>query len=275
MTSRTRGQELKVASDGLPALSVAEHAKDKEYTLRNITGIFANAMKNKWPGKLYYVDPFSGPGKCVIRNSNEETEGSPLIAARAPFTRYYFADENPNAIDSLKKRVETLNLSEKHFTYYVGKANDVIDDILKDLPPHGKSLGLAFLDPWGWDFSFPKLETLTRERRLDLLINFNIGFMKRNWSEQSTTLDQFLNLSVPHEEFFKGGRVPDSRTLLDHYEEQLQIIRYQHIADDRPVTNSNNTPLYHLIFGSKHPLGKKLRDEVSRKTPSGQIKMFE
>ena len=82
---------------------------------------------------------------------------------------------------------------------------------------------------------------------------------------------------TPHREFFKTNTlgVPDARTLLDHYEEELRKIGYLHTADDRPVTNSNNTPLYHIIFGSKHELGKKLRDAVSRKTASGQIKMFE
>ena len=49
------------------------------------------------------------------------------------------------------------------------------------MPHPDRSLGLAFLDPWGWDFSFEDLKTVSRGRRLDLLINFNIGYMKRNW----------------------------------------------------------------------------------------------
>ena len=53
MKNSTRGQHLTTASDDLPALSVAEHAKEKEYTLKNITGIFTQAMKTKWPGRLY------------------------------------------------------------------------------------------------------------------------------------------------------------------------------------------------------------------------------
>ena len=275
MTNRNRGQQLTFASDGLPALSVAEHAKDKEFTIRNIAGIFTAAMHKKWPDRLYYVDLFSGPGKCVIRNSREETEGSPLIAAKVPFTNYFFADEDSDCINTLRRRIERLDLNGKKFSYHVGKADEIVDEILKKLPPQRQSLGLAFLDPWGWDYSFASLEKLTRGRRLDLLINFNIGHMKRNWRGPSSTLDSFLNIPSAHEEFFRASGVPDSRTLLDHYEEQLKLTGYDHIADDRPVTNSNNTPLYHIIFGSKHPLGKQLRDEVSHKTASGQIKMFD
>jgi three-Cys-motif partner protein len=258
-------------------LSVAEHAKDKEYQLKNITGIFTQAMKNKWPGRLYYVDPFSGPGKCVIRDSDEETEGSPMIAAGKPFTNYYFADSDARSIDALKERVKRLNLSEAQVYCYTGDASETIGEMLKELPTARESLGLAFLDPWAWHFSFEDLKKLTRGRRLDVLINFNIGDMKRRWWELSPKMDSFLNLSTDHREFFKTEKqsVPDSRTLLDHYEKELGKIGYGHIADDRPVTNSTNTPLYHLIFGSKHPLGKQLRDEVSRKTRSGQIKMFE
>ncbi len=277
MNSWNRGQELTTASDGLPALSVAEHATDKEYTLRNITGIFTQAMKNKWPGKLYYVDPFCGPGKCLIRNSGKETDGSPIIAAGVPFSYYYFADGDERCVDAVKKRVERMNVSEKPVCYYTGEANETIDEILRELPPERESLGLAFLDPWAWDFSFENLKKLASGRRLDILINFNIGDMKRWWREPSPKMDSFLNLSTDHREVFKTKTrdVPDSRTLLDHYEEQLRKIGYKYTADDRPVTNSNNTPLYHMIFGSKHQLGKKLKDEVSRKTASGQIKLLE
>ena len=275
MNSRNRGQELTTASDGLPALSVAEHAKEKEDTLRNITGIFTQAMRKKWPGKLYYVDPFCGPGKCLIRTSEEETDGSPIIAAGVPFTRYYFADGNERCIGALRKRLEGMNLSGKRVRHYTGEANETINEILRELPPERESLGLAFLDPWAWDFSFESLRKLTRGRRLDILINFNIGHMKRAWRGHNPEMDAFLNLSTDHREFFKTAtqEAPDTRTLLDHYEKELEKIGYCYIADDIPVTNSNNTPLYHIIFGSKNKLGKELRDAVSRKTATGQFKM--
>lgn len=117
---------------------------------------------------------------------------------------------------------------------------------------------------------------MTRGRRLDILINFNIGDMKRRWWEPSRRMDSFLNLRSDHREVFKTKthEVPDARTLLDHYEGELRRIGYHYTVDDRPVTNSNNTPLYHIVFGSKHELGKKLRDAVSGKTADGQIKMM-
>ena len=275
MNSRNRGQELVTASDGLPALSVAQHAKDKEYALTNITNIFTQAMKNKWPGRLYYVDLFSGPGLCVVRDSEQEVVGSPIIAALVPFTHYFFADEDHRCIDALKERVARLNLSDRHFHYYTGEADETIARILKDLPPRNASLGLALLDSWAWDFSFDNLKKLSRNRRLDILINFNVGDMKRRWSEPSSRLDSFLNLTTDHREFFNTGArgFPDAGTLLEHYEEELRKIDYSHLAYDKPVKNSNNTPLYHMVFGSKHQLGKALRDAVSTKTASGQFIM--
>ena len=76
---------------------------------------------------------------------------------------------------------------------------------------------------------------------------------------------------MDHRKFFKtkAQGIPDTRTLLDHYEDELRKIGYEHTADDRPVTNSNNTPLHHLIFGSKNKLGKTLREAMSQKTLSG------
>ena len=276
MTARNRGQELTKASDGLLALSVAEHAREKEFALKNITGIFTQAMKNRWPGRLYYVDLFSGPGRCVIRDSTAETEGSPLIGVEAPFTHYYFADADESSIDALRKRVAGIDCSGKLLHYYAGTAEETVDEVLRELPHPKRSLGLAFLDPWAWDFSFESLKRLTKGRRLDIVVNFNIGYMKRNWRYESPDLDSFLNLPTDHREFFKtkGQGIPDTRTLLDHYEDELRKIGYEFTADDRPVTNSNNTPLYHLIFGSKNELGKTLRDAVSKRTLSGQLTMF-
>ena len=265
-----------MASDSLLALSVAEHSKDKEHSLTNIITIFTSAMKSKWPGRLFYVEPFSGPGKCVFRGTGEEANGSPLIALGLPFTQYFLADSDESCIEALKIRARAHQAGGKLIRYYTGDASDTICDIVQDLPPSNKSLGFAFMDPWAWDFSFEDLKTLAKGRRLDVLINFNIGDMKRRWNEQSSKLDSFLNLDTDHRSVFKtkAKGIPDTRTLLDHYEEELRKIGYAHIADDRPITNSNNTPLYHLIFASKNPLGKKLRDAVSLKTPSGQIKML-
>ena len=275
MTTRNRGQELTTASDGLPALSVADHAREKEFALRNITSIFTQAMSNKWPGKLYYVDLFCGPGKAVLKASGTEVQGSPLIAAEARFSSYYLADEHGASVDALEQRISRKDYSDKEFHYFRGKAEDTLEEILRKLPRANRSLGLAFLDPWAWNFSFSTLKTLTEGRRLDILINFNIGYMKRNWRLQSQELDAFLNLAADHRRYFnsKTQEFPGTRTLLDHYEAELQKIGYEHTADDRPVTNSNNTPLYHLIFGSKNERGKRLRDAVSKKTFSGQITM--
>ena len=88
-------------------------------------------------------------------------------------------------------------------------------------------------------------------------------------------MDSFLNLGADHREVFNTntGKVPDARMLLDHYEGDLVKIGYTHYTDDRAVTNSNNTPLYHIVFGSKNPLGIKLKKAVSQKTVTGQFKL--
>ncbi len=275
MVAGGRGQDIFIASDGLPALSVAGHSREKQFQLRSIADIFARAMKGKWDDGIYYVDLFSGPGKCILRDSGEEIAGSPLVASEMPFDHFYLADSNSVFLDALKGRLSGAGLPEDNFHFYVGEADDVVGDILMDLPPARSSLGFAFLDPWAWDFSFRSLERLTQGRRMDVLVNFNIGDLKRDWLHPLHRLDSFLNLPCGHRDFFgfdDGGEV-SVRMLLDHYESQLRGIGYHHVADDIPVTNSKNTPLYHIIFGSKNPLGKRLRDAVSKRTASGQFKM--
>ena len=198
-----------------------------------------------------------------------------MVVSGMPFDRFYFADRNALFLDALKKRASCAGLPDDSVRFYVGEADDVVGDVLMDLPPSGSSLGFAFLDPWAWDFSFRSLKRLTQRRRMDVLVNFNIGDLKRDWTRPLPRLDSFLNLPSDHRDFFgvDGGGDVSVRMLLDHYESQLRGIGYHHVADDIPVTNSKNTPLYHIIFGSKNPLGKHLRDAVSTRMASGQFKM--
>ncbi len=173
-----------VASDGLAALEVAEHAREKEFAINGIVNIFTAGMQRKW-SQLYYIDPFAGPGVCRVKGSATEIDGSPMVAAKskAKFTDYFLADKDEGSLDVLRKRIDGLKLPETvRFKYCANDADLAMNEILSDLPPSKSSLGLALLDPWAWDFSFDSLAKLTSGRRLDLVINFPIGFIKRNWN---------------------------------------------------------------------------------------------
>src|SRR5713226_5274917 len=94
-------------SDGLTVRDSGVWAKEKLYYLERYLDIFSVGMSKKWPGKLYYVDLFAGPGKCLIRETGEEIDGSPLIALKFNFAKYFFFEANKQNYRALVSRVKT------------------------------------------------------------------------------------------------------------------------------------------------------------------------
>ncbi len=281
MSTSSRGQNLVTASDGLAALEVSEHAKEKEFVLSRVVDIFTSAMQRRWPSRLYYIDLFAGPGKCSIKDSVAEIDGSPMLAAKskAKFTHYFLADKNKATLGVLKTRIDSLELPEATSVhYYVNDADLAVEQILKDLPPAKHSLGFAVLDPWGWDFAFETLINLSEGRRIDLVINFPIGYIKRNWQNDLQELDEFMNGTAYKEKFQAAMRRESesdtpTRVLLDAYADELHNIGYKFVQDNVSVHNSQNAPLYYLIFASKHERGDDFWRKVTQRNHDGQLKM--
>ena len=137
---------------------------------------------------------------------------------------------------------------------------------------------MAVFDPWGWDFSFETIAKLSQGRGLDLVVNFPIGYIKRNWERQLPALDRFMNgadYKVPFQAAMlraTPGERP-ARVLLDAYSSELENIGYKYIQDKVVVDNSRHLPLYCLIFASKHERGSDFWDRVTKRKQSGQFRM--
>jgi len=95
-----------LGSDGLQVRDSGIWAKEKLHYLEHYLNIFSVGMHKKWPGKLYYIDLFSGPGRCHIRETNEEIDGSPLIALRFNFAKYFFIEMDQDCYKSLEARTK-------------------------------------------------------------------------------------------------------------------------------------------------------------------------
>lgn len=276
---KSRGQVSITASDGLPALEVSEHTREKEFVFENYAGIFTSGMKNWWPN-LYYVDPFAGPGVCRIKESNEDMDGSPLLAAKSKsgFRSYFLGDNNPKFVDALRQRFGQLDTLQKpNAKFYTGDANATVREMLKELP-NPNQLGLAVIDPWGWDIAFETIASLTERRRLDLVIYFPVRFIKRNWRKDLPALDQFMN-GDSYKEGFRAAMSREKpiaeavRILVDAYKNELNKIGYQYLRDNVSVGLSGHDVLYCLLFASKNELGTDFWDKITSRSESGQIRM--
>lgn len=267
--------DVKVGSDGELVLKVGPWATDKLFYISHYCEIFNTGMKNKWPVRTY-IDLFSGPGICLIEETNREINGSPLVAlkSKVPFTHYFFNDILPANIQSLETRAKQLH--SYNISYFHKNCNEVVDELISKLPP--RSLDFCFVDPTNWQVKFDSIRKLTKKRQMDIAVTFHVGNMKRI-AENPTQelLDFFPDASWQHEyeEAIKKRQQPTGRILLDAYERGLKNLGYSDsgIKDYVLETNSKKVPLYYLIFASKDPKGAQFWDKIAARSETGQIRM--
>lgn len=271
------GQTLVTASDGLPALVTGQWSTDKHDYIHRLADIFSTGMKNRCKFRCY-IELFAGPGLCVLEGTQAEIPGSPLqaIDLRDQFTNYVFNDINPSSISALRSRIARLSVPPVP-TYFAQDCNDVIHEVRRVLPPPMDSLELAVIDAWGWEMSFDALASLTQGRRMDIIVTFPMGNIKRNWNRQLDRLDAFLGGDGYKEPFFEAmeqGPRKASRVLLDYYESNLRDIGYEYPNDEVWIPNTRQVKLYHMVFASKHPRGNEFWQKIIKRSPKGQYRML-
>lgn len=265
--------QLKKGSDSFEILCAGKWVLEKHYYLSRYLDVFTKAMANRWKGGLYYIDLFSGPGKCINRNTGEELDGSPLIALKYKFDKYIFVEKNKNNLNVLIKRCETHGIN-KNIEYINKDCNSAISDIKSSIPKN--ALSIAFIDPFGLDFNFENYKLLTSDRRIDLIVNFPLGMaIKRNLKSQK--LDTFLG----GDEWRKKNLTSHdnlSGNVTNYFKNNLEKLGYvlprEYFIGDVVVKSSQKVPLYYLVFTSKHPLGSKFWDEIRKYDPFGQRNLF-
>lgn len=270
-----------LGKDGLVIRDSGSWAEEKLYYLGRYLKIMSVGMSKKWAGKLYYVDLFAGPGRCLIRETKEEIDGSPLIALLGfNFAEYFFIEENPACHQALDERVKARAPQKYEMVKILrGDCNSKISEI----KPPTNGLGLAFIDPTGISqLSFDTIRELTRGRQLDLIINFPEGMgirmnLHQYTEKEKTALNRFMGSARWQQRYQKSPTTfaQACREIAQEYLENLRSLGYIVVDSDRiPVRTNQNVLLYYLLFASKHPTGNDFWRKIKRKNFRGQIEMF-
>ena len=269
-------EPITVASDGLPARSTGQWVHGKNYYLCRYLDIMTRGVGKKWNEKLVYVDLFAGPGRSIVRGTQEEVEGSPILSLKYPFSKYIFV-EIPEVLSSLKKRLSNHPKSSE-IAFIEGDCNDVVGDVRSAWP--ADHLALVFIDPTGLQIRFRTVERLVQNRKVDLLMTLQFGMgIKRNLQQyvrtEKTTLTAFMGNAGWREDAKAGGSASQVvGRIRDRYMRQLHDLGY-HTFPDREIaiTNDQNVFLYFMAFGSRHALGGKFWREAIRIEWTGQRQM--
>jgi three-Cys-motif partner protein len=287
-------------SDGLPARNSGEWVKEKLFYVKRYIDVFEVAMRGKSWRRRIFIDLFAGPGKCVIRDTNEHLLGSPLIALQTqyPFTDYYFSDLDRGNIDALRQRTANCSVPKGNVHFLLGDANRKVMDVITEIRRFDKQyidgvlpcLNLAFLDPEGLELEWETIAQLATMNRMDLIIHYSQNGLTRNLdkcyvTEKETIVDKFFGdrkwRNVYKVALSKRESIGIHRALIDFYKSKLSDLGYVVINDSDEIAREplirntqKNAPLYRLIFASKHPLGNKIWNEVTKKDLHGQSKLL-
>jgi three-Cys-motif partner protein len=285
--------DIITASDGLPALLVKQHTLEKLNVIQRYIDQFATAMKPtgrtvgfRGFGERNYIDLFSGPGVCVVQGSNQEMQGSPLLAlsTKYPLSNYYFVDINLDYISALKRRADMLDDSASlHKRYFAGDSNQEVHKILRFIDKK-LSVNLALIDGFGVECTWPTVELLASCQRMDLIILFPQGMsINRNlkqWAEsESNALDAFFGTDEWRQIYRNAGGQANKciRAFLDLYQRNLRKLGYAQTDQVREllVRSRGGQKLYYLIFASRHPLGERFWKQATETSVAGQKRLFD
>jgi three-Cys-motif partner protein len=258
-----------IATDGLPARIIKAHTHEKFDRHRRYCSIFNGGMRKHWPDNRGYLELFASSG--IALDGRDEVEGCPLNAAMCdpPFQRLAFVEFSEPLAAALEERFRRRGIGPDRVRVFLGDANnpDVLAEAMSFLPKPG--LNFAFIDPedinghWG---AVEFLASLHPAQRVDFLINLPIGSMKRNPTSKAITA------VLGTDEWEPRVRAGEPLGLVFRETYALQFKRLGFIVAEHTEirAEANNTPVYDLVFASRHHRALDFWRKIEAVAPNGQ-----
>ncbi len=266
------------ADDGLPLDEVGIWAKDKHERLRKYVDI-SRAVRRKFTsgsGGATYVDLFCGRGRAVIRDTDEQIDGSPLVAFKTataggvPFSEIHIADETEEICRCAERRLVLAGAAPK---IEIGRAQDTASRVAAKLRPQG--LHLVFLDPFSLDdLAIEVIEPFRQFRSVDLLIHFSAQDLQRNLDAYAQLEQSPLDRVAPGWRQAVNLQQSKSSTraaFVAYWVSLMQRLGLPPAEHAELVAGTKNQRLYWLVFASRHPLAHKFWDGI--RNISGQSEL--
>lgn len=271
--------------DKLPVRCVGAWAIQKIHHLVQYFTIFSLGMKNKWDGKINYIEICSGPGRCINRETGYEFNGTSLCIVQNEACKHLnqamFFDYNHKVVSTLNARINANNThNAQALIGDYNNPNKICSDIIN--ATKGIGLYLVFIDPTDCSVPFSLLHTLkNRLRNIDFIVNFAIGTdFNRNIGNAIQSPDTHQNVINKYksflgsDDFFNNPQIKtasprDLRLMFrEAYVNSLREIGYKHF-DFKHIEN-----YYDLVFASSHEKGLEFWKKANTIQFDGQRQLF-
>ncbi len=225
----------------------------------------------------------AGPGRGIDAGTGMEFDGSPLRALRVqpPFDRLFFGDLDPRNVDALRHRIPPQDSMRVEIA--TGDCNDLAMQVVGQFSP--RTLGLAFVDPEGFEAKFAMFRALST-RPIDVLFLFPSGigirrnlrlFARQAWSPMDDLWDGPEWRDLPPARLAAGERLSPEEALslnipwVMRFRSKMASIGFQYQDESDPYfANEKRVPMYHLLFFSQHRAGLTIWRAIKKVEPSGQ-----
>lgn len=256
---------------------IKEHSLQKlEYLRKYIDGYLSATKRLR---VKYYIDAFSGTGKCILYNTKQQVDGSALIALKATgiFNKYILIEKDKTNFKILKECIKNEILEDrlKLIEFYNKDCNEFLKEYNYNPSPY---VGyFILLDPAGPELQWETINLLSKLKKIDLLILYPYDMaLVRLVNKYPQKLDKFYGTNKWFDIYKKRRDAADARRkLLKFYIRNLEALGFEsELIDCRPVRRKlrEGKLLYYLIFATHSPVAKKIISDIFNKELNGQKK---
>jgi three-Cys-motif partner protein len=254
--------------DGLVVEKVGRWAVSKLKILTDYVYASGGARKNFYGSGTAFIDVFSGPGRSLIRSTDQFIDGSPVSAftraleSPGRFTSVNISDADDDLLLAAQKRLKALNAPVRTFA---GPASVAVPKIVQSLNPYG--LHLAFLDPHNLGtLSFDLFEQLAKLKRVDVIVHVSLSDLQRN-------ADRYTDEAYDQFDRFAPGRRGKVNTdmnqnalraaIIQYWCDKILELNFPQAPHWELITGDHGQRLYWLVLLARDALAHKLWSKIT------------
>lgn len=264
--------------------TVGPWARDKLALLRKYLEAYTAIMsRESWCRNGYhYIDAFAGGGRPLVRDTLEYIDGSPRVALQVerPFTSYRFIEQEPWRVGQLEGL--RREFPQHRITIDQGDCNAVLAGrVARDIRYERFNRGLVFLDPFTMNVEWETVQALAATRALEVFINSPVMALNRTvlvnnpallTKDKRDRMNRFWGSEAWLDAVYRKQPTlfGDERLVKVHQRGKAlgRLFKarlgeaFAHVSEPVVMANSNNAPLYHLLFAGHNPTGCKIVNDI-------------
>jgi three-Cys-motif partner protein len=266
-----REEQYPLGDDGLVVERVGAWAKTKHKLLTDYIQA-SGAARSKYRDRsgAAYIDVFCGPGRLLIRDTNQQyIDGSPVAAfnqgraSLAPFSSIEISDLDSARLIAANARLGKLGAPVMPTP---GPALVAMKTIVERV--HCRGLHFAFLDPHNLGaLSFDLFKILAKLERIDIIVHISVADLQRNVDRYtSEDYEQFNSFAPGWRDAikFKDMNMSALRSaVLNYWSDQVADLGLTKAKHNELIKGPGNQRLYWLSLLSRDPLAHKLWAAIS------------